>query len=157
MHCSLFTRLFQDISIFIHTAAPLWLQAGSARSFLTPDVCDGICLHVCLFLYDCARASAPHSPPCPPHPFRSILFKDQTRGWWLIFFFSPSTFFHLLRKERNGSAVNMDEGSAFHRGARNNRCIPSLHPEPPTSSSLGGLLPTLRRRENDSSPWTCGL
>lgn len=53
----------------------------------------------------CERASAlslcTHVHSASPDYFQSILFKDQTRGWWLIFL--SLAFFHLLGKRRRGA------------------------------------------------------
>lgn len=63
-------------------------------TFLVP-VHTCVCVSVCLCMCQ-------HSVY-----FQSILFKDQTRGWWLIFL--SLTFFHLLGKRRR-------EGEKKRRG-----------------------------------------
>lgn len=107
-----FTCLFPEAAIFIHTLVPLWLEAGWAARFLRMMCVWGfVCTCICL-------RTIVHAPALPL--FQSILFKDQTRGWWLIFL-SPA-FFHLLGKRGRG-------------GEKKRRGLPSTHTTGITSTS----------------------
>lgn len=98
---------FQKLpSLFIHYFLCGWRLVGAHVSYAW-------CVYVC------AHASTPVY-------FQSILFKDQTRGWWLIFL-SPA-FFHLLRKGGRGGEEK-EEGSAFCTAQE----YPPPLPDPPPS------------------------
>lgn len=151
-----FTCLFPEAAIFIHTLVPLWLEAGLGSRFLClMCVCVCVCAHAHSTVCVCLRRRQ-HSVY-----FQSILFKDQTRGWWLIFL-SPA-FFHLLGKRRRG-------GEKKRRGLpstqpRNNLHIPSTpvlytvdaprtpYP-PPCRPSEVQPHPWGVHPEKDSSPWS---
>ncbi len=115
-----------------------WLRLTS----LTPNVC--VCVCVCVLLLGGGGVSACVCLRTRQHSvyFQSILFKDQTRAWWLISLFPA--FFHLLWKMREGRGGKRGEVRLPHSPGITSTSPPrTLYPPP--SSSLGGLAMTLRR------------
>lgn len=119
-----FICLFPEAAIFIHSQFLCgWRLARAHVSYVL--VCECVCLLGAGCICLCTRQHSVY--------FQSILFKDQTRAWWLIFL--STAFFHLLRKKKEGREEKRRGLSSTK--ARNNlhKCTTD-HPPPPY---LGGL------------------